>query len=107
MTPLVRRTPAEASAIALRSSLRDLDVTADVHVGHGIALVSVWVELLVWCDGFAYRWWSGRISPVTGRRVYTTYSAESPGTVARALARRLTVLRETHPLSPVITELNP
>ncbi|WP_214325107.1 hypothetical protein [Nonomuraea sediminis] len=92
-------------AHALRATLRDLGISADVHAGHGVALVSVWVDLLIWCDGFTYRWWNGQVSSATGRRIYIVYSADNPPTAARAVAYRLSVVRQTHPLSPLIVEM--
>ena len=43
----------------LRRELEQYGVAADVHEGFGLALVSVWVDLVVWTDG---RWFRGRIT---------------------------------------------
>ena len=56
------------AAEQLRAALDDLGIAADVHEGHGAALLSVWVELLVWSDGFRFMWWNGEYSARTGRR---------------------------------------
>jgi hypothetical protein len=38
----------------LQWALAEDGVSADVHAGFGLALVSVWVGLVVWCDGEFY-----------------------------------------------------
>ncbi|GLW05462.1 hypothetical protein Misp01_05920 [Microtetraspora sp. NBRC 13810] len=43
-------TPLEA-AESLRLELGRRHITADVLEGHNLALVSVWVGVVVWCDG--------------------------------------------------------
>lgn len=93
------------AAEQLALALEDLGVAADVHEGHGIALVSVWTDLVVWTDGMAYSWWSGRISGRTGRKLYTYGPAHDPVAVARRVAERYAELREEHPLSALIREV--
>ncbi len=87
------RTPAFVAAERLREALAVIHVTADVHAGYGVALVSVWFDLLVWTDGQVYRWWTGQFAHRSGRRLYTTYSVEVPGTVARCVAHRRLALQ--------------
>ncbi|MFD1537016.1 hypothetical protein [Nonomuraea guangzhouensis] len=69
------------SAHALRDALADQGIASDIHVGYGLALVSVWVSLVVWCDGNWF-WW---------RVVGTTSASESctPG------------IQRTNPLEPL------
>jgi hypothetical protein len=55
----------------LRRELEQYGVAADVHEGFGLALVSVWVDLVVWTDGRWFRWRSGRTS-TSGRPVYAS-----------------------------------
>jgi hypothetical protein len=57
-----RKTPTTPSQAAERLSneLAALGIRTDIHGGYELALVSVWVELVVWTDGRWYRWWSGR-----------------------------------------------
>ncbi|WP_370028601.1 hypothetical protein [Planotetraspora sp. GP83] len=53
----------------LRVELERYGVAADVHEGYGLALASVWIDLVVWTDGRWFRW----RSPTGG----------GPGTTAR------------------------
>ncbi|MEU4578602.1 hypothetical protein [Nonomuraea sp. NPDC023979] len=111
-TPIVRGAvdgsvclpPWTASAERLASALRDLGVAGDVHDGEGIALVSVWADLIVWTDGHWYRWWTGQNSEKTGRRLYRVYGTGNPDTVARAVALRCTELQETRRLVQPVVE---
>jgi hypothetical protein len=90
-----------ASAERLKLSLTDLQIAADVHEGQGIALVSVWLDLVVWTNGRWYRWWTGRMSQKTGRRLYADHSTENPVATARHIALRYRELRTSRPL-PVV-----
>ncbi|MFB9532727.1 hypothetical protein [Nonomuraea roseola] len=89
-------TPADA-AERLRRELEDFDVAADVHADSKIALVSVWADLVVWCDTTSYRWWSGRTSP--RGRVMAFCPADDPTTAARRVARRLMELQDRPPMT--------
>ncbi|MFC0863690.1 hypothetical protein ACFHYQ_15410 [Sphaerimonospora cavernae] len=100
--------PAGQVAERLRAELKRWGIAADVNEGEGLALVSVWVDLVIWCEpetnGWRYRWWTGRVSAQTGRRVYTGCRAEAVTTAAHRVAERFTELRHSHPLSPFVTE---
>jgi hypothetical protein len=87
------------AADRLSSALKQHGISADVHDGHGIALVSVWVDLLIWTDGVVYRWWTGQICGRAGRRLYTTYSVNDPVAAAHRVAHRYEELHQSHPLS--------
>lgn len=93
----------------LRLELRQLGIVADLHEGKGLALLSVWVDLVVWCDrgveGWRYRWWTGRVSDQTGRRIYTGCRADAVKTAGQRIAGRYAELRRAHPLSPVFAEI--
>ncbi|MEU4405519.1 hypothetical protein AB0F88_13400 [Streptosporangium sp. NPDC023963] len=89
-----QRCPAALAAERLRIGLEHYGVVADVHQGHGVALLSVWTNLVVWTDGLAYRWWTGRISAKTGRRLYRVYGVDNPITVAHYVAQRYEELRK-------------
>ncbi|MGW4956637.1 hypothetical protein ACWEPL_05370 [Nonomuraea sp. NPDC004186] len=89
----VRPPSALETADELRADLARMGISADVHEGRGLALVSVWTELVVWTDGFWYRWWTGRRSQ-TGRWLYAHHSAFEPERAARRIAARYAELRE-------------
>lgn len=93
-----------ASAERLKLSLGDLQIAADVHEGQGIALVSVWLNLIVWTNGRWYRWRTGRMSQRTGRRLYAVHSTENPVTTARHVALRYRELHTSRPLPAVPAE---
>ncbi|WP_440100415.1 hypothetical protein [Streptosporangium sp. H16] len=93
-----------ASAERLKLSLEDLQIAADVHEGQGVALVSVWLNLIVWTNGRWYRWWTGRVSQKTGRRLYAVHSTENPVTTARHVALRYRELHTSRPLPAVPAE---
>lgn len=82
----------------LRTELERHGVAADVHEGYGLALVSVWVELVVWTDGRWFRWGSGRTS-TSGRPVYAFAPVLDVATAARRVADRYRQLRRDHPYS--------
>ncbi len=96
--------PAQA-AEWLRLALLDLGITADVHNGDGISLVSVWIDLVVWSDGTSYIWWSGQKAARTGRWKYHYGPTDDPLTVARRVADRFRDLAKGHPMSGVIREV--
>jgi len=83
----------------LRRELEQYDVAADVHEGFGLALVSVWVDLVVWTDGRWFRWRSGRTS-TSGRPVYAFAPASDVVTAARRVAHRYGQLRQQYPPPP-------
>ncbi|WP_440101293.1 hypothetical protein [Streptosporangium sp. H16] len=89
------------AAEQLRAALADLGITAGVHQGHGAALLSVWVDLLVWSDGVHFMWWNGEHSARTGRRKYAAHPADNPATAARRIAARYADLRAAHPAPPL------
>ena len=65
-------TSAAAAAEELRRVLEEVyAIKAYVHDGYGLAVVSVWVGLLVWCDGALFRWRAGW-DPSGKRAVYAS-----------------------------------
>ncbi|MEV4164252.1 hypothetical protein [Nonomuraea dietziae] len=90
------KSPGSAAQAAewLQGALADIGVRADVNLGDGVALVSVWVNLLVWTDGNAYSWWSGKVRSGSGRRIYAFNPATDPVTAARRVAARREELRQ-------------
>ncbi|GAA4183326.1 hypothetical protein GCM10022252_10590 [Streptosporangium oxazolinicum] len=94
-TVITKAARSSHAAEQLRTALDDLGITADVHQGHGVTLLSVWVDLLVWSDGFRFMWWNGEYSMRTGRRKYAAHTAGNPATAAHRIAARYTDLRTT------------
>lgn len=91
-----------ASADRLKYALRDLGIAADANDGYGLASVSVWVGLVVWCDGERF-WWRAGWDERRNRAVYAWHSALEPVRAARRVAFRYADLRATHPLSAAIS----
>ncbi|MEV4113701.1 hypothetical protein [Nonomuraea sp. NPDC049695] len=106
-----RTDPAEDTAQRLHAellqqALAQRGIAADVHAGYGLALVSVWVGLIVWCDGYRF-WWRTGWDPDRKRAVYAWHPAIEPGRAARRVAFRYADIRAGHPLSPMIRGLAP
>ncbi|MFI9561436.1 hypothetical protein [Nonomuraea endophytica] len=89
--------PARSGAMAadlLQAQLKAAHgIDADVNQGDGDALVSVWRDLVVWCDPTGSTWWwrTGRRStqgPRKGRRIYRFASTSDVTTAAQRIACR-------------------
>ncbi|MDP9844044.1 hypothetical protein [Streptosporangium lutulentum] len=83
------------TAELLRRELAVQQITCDIHDGYDLALVSVWVGLVVRCDGERFWWrigWSFRHS----RFVYAWHSATDPERAAQRIAVLYAELREQH-----------
>ncbi|GAA2291932.1 hypothetical protein GCM10010149_44320 [Nonomuraea roseoviolacea subsp. roseoviolacea] len=101
-----KETQAQLSAGLLRDALRaDHGIPADTHDGYDLALVSVWVGLVVWCDG-AWFWWRAGWDDRRKRVVYARHPATEPSRAARRVAFRFADLRRRHPVSGVIDDLS-
>ncbi|MEU9837219.1 hypothetical protein AB0D67_37260 [Streptosporangium sp. NPDC048047] len=87
------------AAEALRAALADHGITADVHDGYGLAVVSVWIDLLVWCDGRRF-WWRTEWNARQSRPVYAEHPALEPVQAAQRVALRYADLRREHPAEP-------
>lgn len=98
--PVATRPSAAEAAEQLRSSLADLGIPADVHEGPGLALVSVWVELVVQCDS-EWFWWRSGWDERRNRAIYARHPATEPSRAARRIVFRYDGLRRTRPLSAV------
>ncbi|GAA2905780.1 hypothetical protein GCM10010517_71940 [Streptosporangium fragile] len=90
--------PREA-AESLRAELGRLRISADVHEGHDLALVSVWVGLVVWCDGQRF-WWRTSWNARRRRFVYAWHSSSEPEGAARRVALWYAQLRREGPVLP-------
>ncbi|MBN6052134.1 hypothetical protein JYK22_09340, partial [Nonomuraea sp. RK-328] len=105
-----RRTASDARSLAandaaeeLRAELSEAGILADVHIGYGPALVSVWIGLVVWCDGERY-WWRTGWDADRKRVIYAWHPAVEPARAARRIAFRYADLRANQPLFTVIAE---
>ncbi|MFI7052272.1 hypothetical protein ACIBLB_09455 [Streptosporangium canum] len=83
------------AAEELRKALDRHEIPADVHAGHGLALVSVWIGLVVWCDGERF-WWRTGWDDRRQRFTYAWHPAIDPARAARRLAFRYSDLRRKH-----------
>lgn len=99
-------TPEKHAADALADALAAHGVSADVHDGYGLSLVSVWVGLVVWCDGDWY-WWRAGWDDRRKRVLYARHPAIEPSRAARRVAFRYADLQRRHPLSETIRSLRP
>ncbi|WP_329429826.1 hypothetical protein OG339_15930 [Streptosporangium sp. NBC_01495] len=99
---LLTGTPAVHAAEQLSNALEQHGIVTDVHGGYGVAVVSVWVDLLVWTDGFVYHWWAGQFSGRSRRRLYTVYTVDNPAAAARCVAHRYEELQQGYPVSPLL-----
>ncbi|MEV6038614.1 hypothetical protein AB0L65_46220 [Nonomuraea sp. NPDC052116] len=90
----------------LRDALAQEDIAADVHDGYGLALVSVWVGLVVWCDGHRF-WWRTGWDPEHKRAVYVWHPAIEPVRAARRVAFRCADLRANQTISDLTSAAGP
>ncbi|WP_155129097.1 hypothetical protein [[Actinomadura] parvosata] len=99
--PEIIATPLSLRAVReMGKALETLGVPAEVHDGYGLALVSVWVGLVVWCDGERY-WWRAGWDPHRRRVIYAYHPVLEPERAARRVASRYSALRANRPL-PVL-----
>ncbi|MFI6452471.1 hypothetical protein ACIBF6_13010 [Streptosporangium amethystogenes] len=85
------------AAEELREALVQYEIAADVHDGYGLALVSVSVDLIVWCRGDQF-WWRTGWNPRQRRPVYARHPLVEPDRAAHRIALRYAELRQIHPL---------
>lgn len=102
--PVVISIDPRRSAELLREALEQNGVSADVHDGYGLALVSVWVGLVVWCDGRHY-WWRTGWNVARRRVIYAWHPAIDPVRAARRISMHYSDLRRTQPYSALIADL--
>lgn len=100
-----KETQAGLSADLLREALQnEHGIRSDTHAGYDLALVSVWVGLVVWCDGEWY-WWRAGWDDRRKRVLYGCHPALEPSRAARRIAFRYATLRDRHPLPEAICGL--
>lgn len=91
------------AAEQLQHELSRQGIASDVHDGYRLALVSVSVGLVVWCDG-AWFWWRVGWNGHRRRVLYARHPAAEPARAARRVAFRYADLQEQHAPSAVIAE---
>ncbi|GAA1708444.1 hypothetical protein [Nonomuraea bangladeshensis] len=100
-----KKTQAALSADLLRQTLqREHGIQADIHAGYDLALVSVWVGLVVWCDGDRF-WWRTGWDPERKRAIYAWHPAIEPERAAHRIAFRYADLGAKHPLAQAIGDV--
>ncbi|MEV6034620.1 hypothetical protein AB0L65_25925 [Nonomuraea sp. NPDC052116] len=67
--------PQKLAADELAEALGALGIPTDVHDGYGLTLVSVWIGLVVWCDGELF-WWRSGWDERRKRVIYARHPAE-------------------------------
>ncbi|MEV0623127.1 hypothetical protein AB0I81_58105 [Nonomuraea sp. NPDC050404] len=87
------------SAELLQQQLRHDGIDAEVHDGYGLALVSVWVGLVVWCDGGRF-WWRTGWNADRHRVIYAWHPADDPFRAAHRIAMRYAELRSRQSVQP-------
>ncbi|MFC4006701.1 hypothetical protein ACFOY2_05680 [Nonomuraea purpurea] len=96
--------PEKHAADALAAALAAQGVSADVHDGYGLSLVSVWIGLVVWCDGEWY-WWRAGWDDRRKQVLYARHPTIEPSRAARRIAFCYADLRRRHPLSGAIGDV--
>ncbi|GAA2215642.1 hypothetical protein GCM10009850_111100 [Nonomuraea monospora] len=99
-------TAEEHAAAALANALASQNVSVDVHDGYGLALVSVWVGLVVWCHGGRY-WWRSAWDARRQRVIYAWHPFIDPARAADRIALRYAQLRKAHPFPTQVTGAPP
>ncbi|MEU0519912.1 hypothetical protein [Streptosporangium sp. NPDC006007] len=90
------------AAERLRVALIRRGIDCDVHGGYGLALVSVWTGLIVWCNGDRYWWCAGWLAQER-RPAYASARCGDPDQAAVRVARRYARLRAVHPPAPKLS----
>ncbi|MDF5757638.1 hypothetical protein [Spongiactinospora sp. TRM90649] len=91
------------AAEELHAALGERGIAGDIHGGHGLALVSVWQELIVWSDG-RYFWWRTGWDRHRYRAIHAWHSALDPRGAAGRIAATYERLRAVYPAPPSLRE---
>ncbi|MEV6984802.1 hypothetical protein AB0M95_26570 [Sphaerisporangium sp. NPDC051017] len=92
------------AGLALARELERHGLCSEIHQGYGLALVSVWVDLVVWTDATCYIWWTGQFRP-NGRRQLAYCAGNDPASAAARVAARYVELRRNHPHAQIIADV--
>ena len=95
-------TRAVQAAERLRHALARHGIACDVHDGYGLALVSVWAGLVVWCNGDRF-WWCAGWDAHRRRPVYASHRGSEPDRAADRIARHYARLSARHPEPPQLS----
>lgn len=98
--------PETHAAAALANALAAQGVPADVHDGYGLALVSVWAGLVVWCHDGRY-WWRSAWDARRQRVIYAWPPSTEPAQAAHRIALRYAQLRESQPIGTPLAGAHP
>ncbi|MBB5075492.1 hypothetical protein [Nonomuraea endophytica] len=92
--------PSQALSAAqdLQHALDRHGIPTDVNDGYGLAVLSVWSGLLVWCDERLY-WWRTGWAPKGRRAIYAWHSTLEPVRTAHRVALRYADLRASRTFS--------
>ncbi|MFG1685333.1 hypothetical protein ACGFNP_34590 [Nonomuraea sp. NPDC049269] len=104
LKPLMIALGPDQSAHALRYALAEQDIASDIHAGYGLALVSVRVGLVVWCDGNWF-WWRVGWNDRRKRVLYARHPADEPVRAARRVAFRCEEVYRHNPHSELIADV--
>ncbi|MGW5689102.1 hypothetical protein [Nonomuraea sp. NPDC003754] len=94
---VVPMTAAAVASMLLKDELGKLGIYADVNEHRGVALVSLWLDLIIWCDGTRFSFWTGQHDH-RGARVYAVLPVDDVDATARRAAQRYAEHREAEPL---------
>lgn len=86
-------------AESLQVALANRGIRADVNGDYGLAVVSVWAGLTVWCNGNLF-WWNVGQSPATRNPVYAQQPAVELEQATRRVIRRYVDLRQRQTNTP-------
>lgn len=99
-SPLIPTDPCQMAEL-LQRALERQGVAADVHDGYGLALVSVWAGLVVWCNGERF-WWRAGWDVRRARPVYASNPVSETDRAAHRIAARCAELRQAHQPEPTV-----
>ncbi|MEU0521244.1 hypothetical protein [Streptosporangium sp. NPDC006007] len=94
-TPFVGEVDPVDAAEELREALAKHQIAAGVHHGYGLALVSIWAGINVWCYGQRF-WWRVGWDQQRQQVVYNWHPAADSARAARRIAFHYAALRRQH-----------
>ncbi|MEW1843260.1 hypothetical protein AB0392_35415 [Nonomuraea angiospora] len=98
--------PQKRAADELAEVLAAVGIPSDVHDGYGLTLVSVWIGLVVWCDG-EWFWWRSGWDDRRKRVIYARHPTIDPTRAAQRVAFRYADLQRNPPEPEAVKDLLP